>query len=171
MTSNFQILRFLPLFPFTPFFFPFFLFSLRSFLCAQLGEVVHALNDDLDVISTKYDKLHLRLNTKKSTAILFQTTGKDRSLRNDVFPPIRLGGDIIPLGFRTKYLGVHLDSRLSFVEQVQSVQKKLGRSSQNFKRIRCNLPRRGSQEIYSVFVTLFLDYCSPVWGSCAATSY
>lgn len=136
-------------------------------------KVVHPLNDDQDVISTEYDKLHLRLHTKKSTAVLFQIAGKARSVINDVFPPIRLGAissasfvEIIissgfepgsqdfyesakvPFGRGTKYLGVHLDSGLSFREQVQSVQKILGISSQISKRIRCNLPRISMKEIY-----------------------
>lgn len=52
-----------------------------------LGQVAHALNDDLYLVALEYQKLNLQINPSKSTAMFFMTAAKARALKDDIFPP------------------------------------------------------------------------------------
>ena len=65
-----------------------------------------------------------------------------------------------------KYLGVLLDTTLSWKDHVEHIGNKISSRLSILRRARKVLPKPTCQMLYNTIVLPLFDYCSPVWDSC-----
>ena len=70
----------------------------------------------------------------------------------------------------SKYLGVMVDSRISWTEHVDTLSKKVSSRIDLMSRIRNYLDSPTSKLVYNAIVLPLLDYCDVVWDCCNASS-
>jgi len=73
----------------------------------------------LDQLEQRLKRWRIRANESKSTHITF-------TLRRDGCPAVSLNGKIIPQETTVKYLGIHLDRRLTWQPHIHNKRKQLG---------------------------------------------
>lgn len=131
------------------------------------ADVEHLLNSDLQSISCWLKDNGLVLNASKSECILIGTPQKLRTV-----DPIqlRLGNNTVKMVESSKYLGLMVDSRLSWTEHVDTLSKKVSSRIGLMNRIRNYLDFSTSQLVYNATILPLLDYCDVVWGSCNSSS-
>ena len=64
-----------------------------------------------------------------------------------------------------KYLGVHLDKKLSFKDHIKYVNGKISRHTGILYKIRNNLPMKARLDYYYAFIYPYLSYNIIIWGS------
>lgn len=110
----------------------------------------------------------VKINATKSEAIIFQGTNKQGNP-----PPPVIHGQTIPYTKEVKYLGVHLDERLTFRSHITKTVRKaqvaaialnpiIGRSSQ--------LPLITKRLIYLTMIKPILLYACPAWATTKRTN-
>lgn len=77
------------------------------------------LQDSLTKIQPWLKKWRIRINESKSTHITFTT-------RRDTCPPVTLNNQVLPQKENIKYLGIHLDQRLTWRKHIWMKRKQLG---------------------------------------------
>ena len=76
------------------------------------------LQHNLNMVSKWLKKWHIKANESKSVHVTFST-------RHRVCPPVTLNGVEIPMAEEAKYLGIHLDRRLTWRNHIFAIQKQL----------------------------------------------
>lgn len=71
-----------------------------------------------------YKKWRIKANECKSVQVIF-------ILRKDFCPPVHLNGQIIPKADDAKYLGIHLDRRITWRKHIWSKRKQLDTQLRN----------------------------------------
>ena len=64
-----------------------------------------------------------------------------------------------------KYLGVHLDKKLSFKDHIKYINSKISRHTGILFKIRDNLPLKARLDYYYAFIYPYLSYNIIIWGS------
>lgn len=110
------------------------------------------------------EKWKIKVNTSKTEAILF--TAKRKIPHN-----IKIRHTSVPYSSSVKYLGVHLDKRLTYAEHVKVTNKKalskLGRYYNLFKSR--SLSTKLKLLIYTAIIRPTLTYAAPIWHTSAKT--
>ena len=123
------------------------------------GALVEELNVELHKIYKWTCSNRLSLNVSKTYAILFSK----RSNRNDLLN-LKFNDEVINYESTGKFLGVTLDSNLSFRSHINIVCNKLSKTIGVLHRIQFNVP---SQILINLYYSLFypyLLYCNLIWG-------
>jgi len=104
--------------------------------------------------------LGLKISETKTETTLFTKRG----LIGD--PKIRVSDTEISVANKMKYLGVILDSRLSFVPHVDYVEEKTSKVLRSLGLLMPNLrgPSQAKRRLYYNVVVSILTYGAPVWG-------
>ena len=84
----------------------------------------------------------------------------------DFSPLIKLAGKPIKRVLKTDYLGLIIDEKLSWVNCVSTLTKKISSAMAAIKNVNF-LPRRTLITLYQVESRL--RYCNTVWGNCGLT--
>jgi hypothetical protein len=125
------------------------------------------LQDHLDEISDYCKNWKIKINASKTQAIYFS-----RCTKNIPQTEITLNGDRIPWSDEVKYLGVHLDKRLTFASHIS---KSIDKASLAFKILYSFLNRKSKLCVtnklllYKVCIRPILCYGLECWFDCAAT--
>lgn len=110
------------------------------------------------------EKWKIKVNTSKTEAILF--TQKQSTPKH-----IKIRSETIPFSHSVKYLGLHLDKRLTFSEHVTQTNtkalRKLGRYYALFKSR--TLRQDVKLLIYKAIIRPTMTYASPIWHTTAKT--
>jgi len=77
------------------------------------------LQSNINKIQEWLEKWRIKINESKSTHVTFTT-------RIDTSPPITLNNKVIPQSKEVKYLGIHLDRRLTWQKHIFTKRKQLG---------------------------------------------
>lgn len=135
------------------------------FSAAQMMEIEIQLNMELNNLSEWLTGNKLILNLKKTEFIVFGTY--QRLCRQNIDgADITLGGESVKHCDAFKYLGVILDSSLSFNLHIDYVKKKVSKTLGMFSRIRSSLTTEASNRLYKSMILPILDYCSAVFHGC-----
>ena len=81
-----------------------------------------------------------------------------------VYPVISLGGDIIERVGTSKYLGIHLDDKLKYHDQIAHVKSKLRQFRGVSHRISRFIDKKSAKKVYYSMVYSAVSYCIIVWG-------
>lgn len=95
-----------------------------SFKKGCYNEAVFRVNQDLYEINRWARDNFLSLNAKKSQVIIFCETG-DKLLSPNLLPNVLLNGVVIPYADKVLNLGIAMDQKLSFKDQVSNVCSKV----------------------------------------------
>ena len=122
------------------------------------------LNTEMQNVSDWFMTNKLTLNSKKTKVMIFGTSKRLKAL-----PPlnIRCGNDQIEQVSVFKYLGILLDSTLSFSEHIDYVCKKVNMRLSVLGRTRKYLSVKTSLMLYKSLVMPYFDYCDTLWDCCS----
>ena len=130
-------------------------------------DIEQKLNSDLRSISCWLEQNGLAPNAFKCECILIGTPQK---LRMEQPIQLRLGQNNIKMVNSSKYLGLMVDSHISWSEHVDALSKKVSSRIGLMSRIRNYLDSSTSKLIYNPIVLPLFDYCDVVWDCCNASS-
>ena len=118
------------------------------------------INSELTKLSVWFRANKLSLNIKKTNYILFG--GKRRKLSNVIC--LKIDENLILETHSTKFLGVHLDSDLSWKTHVGHIKTKIAKGLGIMNKVRTLLPLKAMKVLYHTLVYPYLQYCNIVWG-------
>ena len=129
------------------------------------AEASRLLQEDIDRVGSWCLANGMTVNSQKSMCMFF---GSDGMLWNSGDPVISLNGVVLPTCDSYPYLGVELDQRLSLTPQINKVKKCLGNKIYKLSKLRKNMTKKISLEIYKVMIAPTLEYCS-FYTACATS--
>ena len=124
----------------------------NAFLTGKnINNLMISMNEELEKIMVWLHANKLSLNVNKTHYLIFRSTGMKKPV-SDV--PLHIGGQFIKEDFKTKFLGVIVDNKLSWAHHIQYI-KTRARRLLNVNTL-CTL--------YYCFVYPYLNYATEVWG-------
>ena len=118
------------------------------------------------IVSNELDKLNewfavnkLSLNLSKTNFMLFTNSRKDQNVS------ISINNCEIDMVYKTKFLGVMIDSKLNWKDHVAMVKSKLSKSIAIMRKAKHLLDRRSGMILYFSLFLPYLSYCCEVWGN------
>lgn len=129
---------------------------------SAVNEAVFRVNQDLYAVSRWARQNSLKLNAKKSQAIVFEDS---KLLTPGLLPPVILGGIVVPYADKVLNLGLVMDKKLTFKDQVSDVCSKV------FARLRSLWPNSHvfSRKVRSMLVKSLVlpafTYCDSVYST------
>ena len=78
---------------------------------------------------------------------------------------VNIDGHEIPEVISTKYLGITIDSKLSWLPHIEALHKKLKSACGILKRIMPNIPSEHYKQLYFALFESHLTYCITVFGN------
>ena len=121
--------------------------------------LAHEINGELCHISHMLKVNKLSLNIKKTHFIVFHR----KHFKGDI--KIQIDQQDIDRVWKTKFLGVIIDHKLSWKDHITYVSGKMSRSIGILIKARNLLNRKAMMTLYYSFVYPYLTYCNHVWGS------
>ena len=128
-----------------------------------IREVQKNLQDDFDTICKWLDLNNMHLHPRKTKVMAFghkKKLGKDVLLINYRNLPLENVNKI-------KYLGVLLDSGMTWGVHISTVVSKISRAIGCIRRIKEWLSFKILKNLYFAMILPYIDYCNTAWGSCA----
>ena len=134
-----------------------------SHSCEEAGNNIQRF---LDEVGPWCNKWRISMNSTKSSLVTFTY------LRNVTVPPIRLNGIAIPNSDRVRYLGLILDSRLTWAHHIQSLVSRCRNRIHQLKPLmkdQSPLPLHTKLLLYTMLIRPIWQYACGIWGSAAKT--
>ena len=122
----------------------------------QLSIIV---SNELDKLSEWFAVNKLSLNLSKTNFMLFTNCRIEQNVN------ISINNCEIDMVYKTKFLGVVIDSKLNWKDHVAMVKSKLSKSIAIMHKAKHLLDRRSGVIIYFSFFLPYLSYCCEVWGN------
>ena len=133
----------------------------------DLKMTVSNLNSELEKINDFFKSNKLKLNTKKIKLVCFRR--KNQQINYDDFE-ILLDGDRLKFEEEAIFLGITIDSHLSWESQCSHVASKISRSCGAINRVKKLLPPSSLKILYSSLILPHLQYGLAAWGGCSGQS-
>jgi hypothetical protein len=129
------------------------------------------INVELTKISDWFKLNKLSLNIKKTNFIVFRT--RNNKFVDDCSLNIFIDCVKIEQVQKTKFLGVVINSQLSWGDHIKTVCNKISKSTGIICKIRRNLSQDSLLMLYRTLINPCLDYCNIVWAaeSCGFLQY
>ena len=122
------------------------------------------LNHNLKHVSQFFHSNKLSLNYKKCSFILFRSPQKDRFI--DITPfNIIIDNHVIPNVESTKFLGIHIDSGLTWKSHIKEIENKVSKSLGVIFRLSSFIPPKILRILYCSLILPYLSYCNIVWAN------
>lgn len=133
----------------------------------DLLDLASNMQEDLNVINIWLNENVLRMNTKKTHYIIFE---KNRSIDFSTFPDIVVDNQKINRVNSSKYLGLHIDSKLSWREHIKHIKNKINPIMFALRRLKYCIHTKAQWNIYNSYVMSRLLYLNPIWTGASATN-
>ena len=126
----------------------------------QLDKMILNMNEELSKLSNWMDINKLSLNVKKTKWIVF-------SLRKKCLPSqsVFIKGEVIERVNDIKFLGVFIDSKMSWSCHIQYIRKKISKGIGILYKAKRLLTQETLITLYNSFIYPYIVYCIEVWGS------
>ena len=124
----------------------------------DINSLVTTMNKTLSTLSEWCRFNKLTINPAKSNAIIF-----GNKKYSDV-PKLVIDNSTIEYVNSTIYLGLRVDKRMNFSDQISHVTKKLSSISGISYKLGKNFDFHGAKMFYFSFVHSYLSYCVEIWG-------
>jgi len=120
------------------------------------------MNHFLDYVLRRIENLSLEVAAEKTDAVLF----RGRKRLDYTNPTIRVKNSLVRVSSHMKYLGVLLDSRLSFKPHFYYIDEKLSRVTRALGRLMPNLrgPEERKRRLYAGILESVVLYAAPIWA-------
>lgn len=128
--------------------------------------ILQALKIHLHELENWFSKWKIKINVTKSNAIIFSNSTK-------TYKPLTLAGDIINWSHTTQYLGVILDSRLTWSHHYNHISNKFRAAVNKLTPLMARnspLPCHVKLLCYKVCLRPIITYAAPVWGFASPTT-
>ena len=122
------------------------------------------LNIELDKIYRWLVANRLTLNVSKTEYMIIGSRHKLGKIDKD--PVIKIGSETVNRVHTSKSLGVIIDDKLKWEDQIDSISKKVSRGIGAIKLIKPYVPKKCLSQVYNALVQPYFDYCSLVWQNC-----
>jgi Reverse transcriptase (RNA-dependent DNA polymerase) len=126
----------------------------------QLQRIV---NQELEKLAVWFRANRLSLNIRKTNFIMFGL----KHLNNSV--TIKINDIVIERVYCTKFLGVYIDSKLTWKNHIAHVASKIARGLGAINRAKHILSRKLLSVLYYTMIYPYLSYCNIIWGTASAT--
>ena len=123
-------------------------------------EMIKTMNNELEKLLVWLKANKLCLNVKKTHYMFFSPPRKCVNSSTKLI----IEGEIINQVSETKFLGVIVDSKLSWTNHINYISKKISKGIGILNKARKYLPRSCLTTLYYSFVYPYLNYCLEVWG-------
>lgn len=131
---------------------------------SKFTDAVSNINDDLLRVQEWLQCNRLSVNVTKTNYMI---------ITNKIIPddcPVRFGNDILSPVDSAKFLGVTIDSKMSFTLHVQDVKSKIARGIGVMRKLAQILPLKTLRTLYFSLVHCHVMYALPVWGNSGKTN-
>lgn len=132
----------------------------------SLETVISQAQHDLDLLHIWLQSNLLTINASKTKYVIF--CAKNKKIGNH--SPLTINGENITKVNNEKYLGLILDSQLTWKPQIEKVRNKINSLTGALKGIVRCLPKQVRYTIYNSLVKSRIDYLIEVWGSATKTN-
>lgn len=122
------------------------------------------LTSALEQISKWLNCSCLQLNLKKTVGMFFTKR------QCNILPTITISGHNIDIVSEVKYLGIVIDSNLTFKKHIKKVSQRVRFSLANFKYIRNTMTFNAAKLYVNAMVMTHLTYCLTSWGQTNAST-
>ena len=143
-----------------------------SYSSRSVTDLTQVINTDLDSIRLWLEGNKLSLNVTKTQSIILGSRVRLRSLGlNDdmASPDFQINEDRIAYKSNVKYLGVQIDSQLSWKEHITVALSKISRGVGMLKYSKKFLSLETVQKMYLGIVEPHIRYCCSAWGCAGDT--
>ena len=138
------------------------LFTALEFSLSNNQNSITDLNTELEKINVWFKVNKLSLNRDKTKAMLFHTVQK-----NPANVQVSIDGKSIEFVKEFKYLGITLDTHLSWKPHITQLAKKISRTNGILSRLKHFLPLVTLKMIYNSLILPYLSFGVIVWGTSA----
>ena len=133
-----------------------------------INTVVNALNEDLCYVNEWLIDNKLSLNVSKSEVMIMGTRHKVSNIdRSDV--NVNVNGLRLQYVNTCKHLGVLIDDKLTWHDQIDKVRKQVLFGSYMLRKASYFIPSHTLKMLYNSIVAPHFDYCDIVWNTCGET--
>ncbi|XDV32774.1 hypothetical protein PO909_003497 [Leuciscus waleckii] len=132
----------------------------------NIFQVAEKLTNAMDNITAWLKHSCLQLNTPKTVAMFFTKFHKNFSVEPDIF----VSGQRLQIVSEYKYLGVLIDSKLSFTSHVKRVCNRIKFTLSNFRHIRHQMSTQAAEMYMHSMIFSHITYCLPIWSQASVTS-
>lgn len=129
------------------------------------SELADMLNADLENVHNWLLANRLSLNLDKTEYMVVGT--RHSLLRSESELSVKLNNNDIKRVSSSKTLGVIVDEKLKWHQQIDNVSKKVSKALGIIRRVKSFLPRKTLILLYNTVALPHFDYCSAVWGNCS----
>ena len=134
-----------------------------NFFCTgqNLSDIFDTVNHELNAIVDWLNSNKMSLNVDKTHFMVFHPKGK--KIPDNMNIEI-LGSKISEVKY-TKFLGVIIDSNLTWKNHIQYISSKISKNVGIIKKARTILAKETLLTLYYSFIYPYLNYCVHIWGS------
>ena len=129
------------------------------FTKSDCNDVDYQICNELTKIQEWMNCNALSLNLNKTQYMIYTSKGRDAQDLD-----IKLNGTKIQRVFETKFLGVKIDAKLTWIPHIKFISKKLWKSIGIILKARKKIDTATMKSLYYAFVYPYLSYCNHVWG-------
>ena len=129
----------------------------------DINVLIHDLNIELNNITNWLKANKLSLNTAKTHFMVI--SNKEYTVSNHVL----FNDCVIDQVYETKFLGVMVDSKLTWKCHVNYISKKVSRGLGILTKARPFINANTCKTLYNCFIYPYLLYCNHIWGSACKT--
>jgi hypothetical protein len=127
-------------------------------------DISHIVNQELDKISQWLGANKLSLNVKKSQLLVFSLSKNKPNIK------LTINGEVLKEVQSAKYLGILIDNKLNWEEQINAVNLKLSKGLGLLAKIRHFVPRNTLRSLYFTFMNPHIDYNILNWGMASSSN-
>lgn len=132
----------------------------------NINDIMKVAQDDLNILHKWFQSNLLTVNISKTSYIVFSAKNKKIQINNQ----LSINGEVIQRTNSEKYLGLILDSNLTWNAHLQHVKNKLSSLVGSLHKIVRCIPSKARLLIYNSLVKPHLLYLLEIWGNASKTS-
>ena len=129
----------------------------------NLNQLIHILNSELINISSWFKCNKLSLNINKTNFMHFQSS---HSNTNQLNYDIKVDGITLDKKDYTKFLGVTIDSHLTWNNHISNITSHVAKGIGILYRIKHLLPPKSLLMLYNTLILPYITYGNLIWGNC-----
>ena len=135
---------------------------------ADFRSLINIVNSELISLSDWFKVNRLSINLKKTHLIYFGY--KSIPPESDIYEnKLRIDQEIISEVDHTKFLGVFIDKKVTWLQHVNYISIKIAKSLCVLSKLKYKLPKQCLLTLYYSLIYPHLNYCIVMWGSAAKT--
>uniref|UniRef100_A0A3P9HG26 ribonuclease H n=1 Tax=Oryzias latipes TaxID=8090 RepID=A0A3P9HG26_ORYLA len=127
-------------------------------------QAAQELTSAMNKVSEWLQKSQLILNVSKTVCMYFS-----KSSTNQDTPPVLINGTAIQSVSEYKYLGITIDTQLTFKSHIKKVVNSIKFNLSNFRHLRNNLTLEAAKLYYNAMIVSQMTYCMTSWASACRT--